>query len=107
MASVLYYETHGSANSEPLVLLHGFTGSSQDWAPLAEEWAAHFQVIVPDLRGHGRSPNPAPTFRHDAAACDVLELLDGLGVRTFKGLGVSAGGNVLLHVATKYPERLR
>jgi pimeloyl-ACP methyl ester carboxylesterase len=63
-----------------LVLLHGFMGSSLDWAALAAEWAAHFQVIVPDMRGHGRSTNPASTFRHDAAADDILALMDRLGV---------------------------
>jgi pimeloyl-ACP methyl ester carboxylesterase len=48
----LYYEVYGSG--EPLVLLHGFMGSSLDWAALAAEWAAHFQVIVPDIRWRSR-----------------------------------------------------
>jgi pimeloyl-ACP methyl ester carboxylesterase len=73
----LHYEACGQG--EPLVLLHG----------LAADWATDFRVVAPDLREHGRSPNPAPEFRHDAAAEDVLALLDELGVRTFKGLGVS------------------
>jgi pimeloyl-ACP methyl ester carboxylesterase len=101
----LYYEVYGSG--EPLVLLHGFMGSSLDWAALAAESAGHFQVIVPDMRGHGRSTNPASTFRHDAAADDILALMDRLGVCTFKGLGVSAGANVLLHLATRHPARVK
>ncbi|HXM41528.1 MAG TPA: alpha/beta fold hydrolase [Bryobacteraceae bacterium] len=100
----LYYDVHGSG--EPLVLLHGFAGAGSDWAGLAPEWAADFRVIVPDLRGHGRSANPLSTFRHDEAAGDVVALLDHLGVGAFKGVGVSVGGNVLLHVATRYPERV-
>jgi pimeloyl-ACP methyl ester carboxylesterase len=105
----LYYEVHAgdNANCEPLVLLHGFGGSSLDWAGLAAEWAPYFRVIVPDMRGHGRSANPGSTFRHDEAAGDILALLDRLEVRTFKGLGVSAGGNVLLHMATRHPERVK
>jgi pimeloyl-ACP methyl ester carboxylesterase len=74
---------------------------------LATDWAAHFRLIVPDLRGHGRSINPASAFRHDAAAGDILMLADRLGVATFKGLGVSAGGNVLLHLATRQPDRVK
>lgn len=101
----LYYEIHGSG--EPLVLLHGFGGSSLDWAPLAAEWAANFQMIVPDMRGHGRSASPASAFRHDEAAGDIQALLDHLGVATYKGLGVSGGGNVLLHLAIRQPDRVK
>ena len=100
----LYYEVHGSG--EPLVLLHGFGGASMDWAPLAVEWPADFQMIVPDMRGHGRSSRPVGAFRHDDAAGDILALMDELGVQRFKGLGVSGGGNVLLHLATSHPERV-
>ena len=101
----LHYEVHG--RGEPLLLLHGFTGAAVDWAPLVDEWSADFQLIVPDLRGHGSSPNPAVYFRHDAAAGDVLALLDSLGIESIKGLGVSAGGNVLLHLATADPARVK
>lgn len=101
----LYYEVHGSG--EPLVLLHGFTGCSQDWAPLIPDWSKQFQLIVPDLRGHGRSGALTGQFCHRDAAADVLALLDHLGIGTFKGLGVSAGGNVLLHLATSVPERVQ
>ena len=45
----LYYEVHGSG--EPLLLLHGFMGASSDWEGLVSECSAHFQLIVPDLRG--------------------------------------------------------
>lgn len=103
--SELACRIHGEG--EPLILLHGFSGAAIDWAPLAEEWAADFRMIMPDLRGHGASPNPASVFRHDDAARDVLALLDRLEVRTFKGLGVSAGGNVLLHLATRTPDRVK
>ena len=100
----LYYEVHG--NAEPLILLHGFGGCSQDWAPLTADWSKQFQLIIPDMRGHGRSSNPAQVFRHQDAATDIFALLDHLGIKTFKGLGVSGGGNVLLHLATRQPERV-
>jgi pimeloyl-ACP methyl ester carboxylesterase len=101
----LYFELHGSG--EPLILLHGFSGCSQDWLPLTTEWSAHFQLIIPDLRGHGRSSNPSTTFRHDEAAADMFALLDHLGISAFRGLGVSGGGNILLHLATKQPDRVK
>jgi pimeloyl-ACP methyl ester carboxylesterase len=101
----LYFEVHGAG--EPLLLLHGFSGSSQDWKALSTEWSAEFQLIVPDLRGHGRSGILSKPFRHQDAAADILALLDHLEIKTCKGLGISAGGNVLLHVATQQPERVR
>lgn len=100
----IYFEVHGSG--EPVVLLHGFSGCSQDWKPLVAEWGARFQLIVPDLRGHGRSGPLAKHFRHQDAAADMIALLDHLGLGAVKGLGVSAGGNILLHMATKHPDRV-
>ena len=101
----IYFELHGSG--EPVLLLHGFSGSSQDWSAVAAQWSSDFRLIIPDLRGHGRSAPLAKYFRHDDAASDILALLDHLGVTTFKGLGISGGGNVLLHLAARQPERVK
>jgi pimeloyl-ACP methyl ester carboxylesterase len=101
----LYFEVHGAG--EPLLLLHGFSGSSQDWKAVTAAWCKDFQLIVPDLRGHGRSSILSKPFRHQEAAEDMLALLDHLGVTACKGLGVSGGGNVLLHMSTKRPERVK
>lgn len=101
----LYFEVHGTG--EPLLLLHGFSGSSQDWVPSLAQWGTRFQLILPDLRGHGRSGILSKPFRHDDAATDTSALLDHLGIRTCKGVGISAGGNVLLPMATKEPDRVK
>ena len=100
----LYFELHGSG--EPVLLLHGFGGCSQDWKPLISDWSAHFQLIVPDMRGHGRSSHLTNPFRHEQSATDILALLDHLGITACKAVGVSGGGNVLLHIATRQPERV-
>ena len=100
-----YFEVHGSG--EPLLLLHGFSGSSQDWKELTTGPLADFQLIMPDLRGHGRSSILSKPFRHQDAATDMLALLDHLGIKNCKGLGISGGGNILLHMATRQPERIK
>jgi len=100
----LHFETHGSG--DPLLLLHGFSGCGQDWAPLVAEWSGDFQLIVPDLRGHGRSGTLSKPFRFGDAAEDLFELLDNLKIHACKAAGVSGGGNVLLHMATKQPDRV-
>lgn len=101
----IYFELHG--RGEPLVLLHGFSGSSQDWMASSAAWGSQFQLIVPDLRGHGRSSPLSAPFRHQDAAADMFALLDHLGISAFQGVGVSGGGNVLLHLATRQPERVK
>lgn len=95
-------------SGEPLVLLHGFTGSSGDWVHLfdLEALARDHRLILPDLRGHGRSDNPLGTITHRQCALDVAALLDHLGIGRFKALGVSLGGNTLLHMATRDPGRV-
>jgi pimeloyl-ACP methyl ester carboxylesterase len=57
----IYFEVHGTG--EPLLLLHGFSGSSQDWKSSTTEWGTDFQLIVPDLRGHARSSVLSKPFR--------------------------------------------
>ena len=101
----LYFEVHGTG--EPLLLLHGFSGTSQDWTATITAWRTEFQLIVPDLQGHGRSGILSKPFRHQDAAVDMLALLDHLKITACKGLGISGGGNVLLHLATKQPDRVK
>lgn len=102
----LYYEVRGEG--EPLVLLHGFTGSSGDWVHLfdLDALCRQYRLIIPDLRGHGRSTNPDKVITHRQCSLDVAALLDGLGIQRFKALGLSFGGNILLHMATRQPDRV-
>lgn len=100
----MYYEVFGQGS--PLVLLHGFTGSSHVWKPYTAEFAKHYRVIVPDLRGHGRSTNPTNQFTHRQSARDVFALLDQLRIDRFKGIGSSSGGMTLIHMATQQAGRV-
>ena len=100
----LYYEELGAG--PPLVLLHGFGGCTQNWHPFTAELSKHYRLLLVDLRGHGYSTNPDDRFSHRAAASDVLQLLDALGVERFSAMGMSTGGMALLHIATRQPERV-
>ena len=101
----IYFEVRGAG--KPLLLLHGFSGSSADWRTVPAHMSESFQLIVPDMRGHGRSGILSGPFRHRDAADDILALLDHFGMDGCCGLGVSGGGNVLLHIATKHPQRMQ
>lgn len=100
----MYYETSGEG--PPLVLLHGFNSSGATWARLVPEFARSHQVIVPDLRGHGRSTKPTREFTHRQSALDIFALLDALGITQFKAMGISTGGMTLIHMATQQPARV-
>ncbi len=91
---------------EPLVLLHGFTSAGVMWGDIPASYAGEYQVIVPDLRGHGQSTNPSGKFTHRQSALDVFALLDALGIDSFKAMGISTGGMTLLHMATSQPDRV-
>jgi len=100
----MYYEVHGQG--EPLVLLHGFTGAGSNWQAFIGDLIKEYQLIIPDLRGHGRSTNPSAEFTFRQSALDLFALLDRLGIQRCKAIGVSAGGKTLLHMATQQPARI-
>jgi pimeloyl-ACP methyl ester carboxylesterase len=91
---------------EPLLCLHGTTGRGRDFDHAGrDELAREYQLIMPDQRGHGRTRNPEPTLTFRRCGDDVLALLDALGIERCKAIGLSLGGNALLHAATRAPER--
>jgi pimeloyl-ACP methyl ester carboxylesterase len=100
----LHYEERGQG--DPLLLLHGFGACGADWRPIAEALSQNYRVITVDLRGHGWSTNPSNRFSMRQSAEDVAALLDRLGLRRVRAMGISAGGMTLLHLATRQPERI-
>lgn len=101
----LHYEERGSG--EPLLLLHGFGMCGPgDWGQIADDLARDNRVILVDLRGHGWSTNPSGEFTMRQSAEDIRALLDVLNIDRVRAMGISAGGMTLLHLATKYADRV-
>ncbi|HEV3057673.1 MAG TPA: alpha/beta hydrolase, partial [Vicinamibacterales bacterium] len=100
----MHYDDRGEG--DPLVLLHGGMGIGGDWRHIFPSDPDGYRVIVPDLRGHGRSTNPSGTFTFRQCASDVAALLDHLGVDRVKAVGLSMGAKTLLHMATAHPARI-
>ncbi len=102
----LFYETHGAG--EPLLLLHGGFGTGADFRRLFDvaALAQRYRVVIPDLRGHGRSTNPSGRITPQTCARDVLALADALGVARFSAIALSLGAKTMLHVATLAPARV-
>lgn len=100
----MYYETRGEG--EPLLLLHGGGGVGANWELIFSEPPYGYKLVIPDLRGHGRSTNPSSTFTFKQVALDVFALLDRLHIDRFKAIGLSLGAKTLLHMATQQPSRV-
>ncbi len=102
-----FYLTQGSGS--PLILLHGFTGSSDNWLALLEPFAAHFQVVLIDLPGHGRSASPPHSDRYtmQSVSCDLLAIFQALHLPSVNLLGYSMGGRLALYMAVQHPSYIQ
>lgn len=97
----LYYRTIGNSNQPPLLLLHGFLGSYQDFTPITSALAKDFYCIVPDLPGHGKTQSNTYTF--PSTANSLLALLDHLNIQQTHLLGYSMGGRLALYLVCEFP----
>ncbi|KRA76365.1 alpha/beta hydrolase [Caulobacter sp. Root656] len=89
-----------------IVLIHGFGESGDMWAPLAARLVRTHTVIVPDLRGMGRSSKPAAGFSKMSQASDIAALMDTLQVVQSDVVAHDIGNMVAFAFAEKYPERV-
>jgi 3-oxoadipate enol-lactonase len=100
----LYYESCGAG--PPLLLIHGLGSSADDWAFQQPDFAAHFHLILPDLRGSGRSDKPRGAYSIQQFADDFWSLLDKLHVAEITIVGFSLGGAVALQMAVDQSHRV-
>ena len=90
---------------DPVVLLHGFTGSKDSWSDLREELKSHWRVVSIDLPGHGgtRVGTAVENYSIEVAAALVIRLLtEVLAVPRCSMLGYSMGGRLALFIALRY-----
>ena len=99
----------GLSKCPVLILLHGFTGSSQNWQSFLPALTPHFQILIIDILGHGRSASPPDPSRYHITqvAADIITLLDQLTDQPIHLLGYSMGGRLALYLAAHYPQWFR
>ena len=100
----LYVEEAGKGT--PVVLIHGFPLDHTIWQPLVPLLQDRARLIMPDLRGFGRSPGPEGVYTMRQMADDVLALLDQMEIGHAIIVGHSMGGYVTLAFAHAYPQRV-
>ncbi|QFR02026.1 alpha/beta hydrolase [Streptomyces phaeolivaceus] len=103
----LFCTSLGPDDAPALLLAHGWGGDGREWSPHAEALADRFRVLVPDLRGHGRSAVPDEGNTPAEMAEDLAALLDSLGVGPVVAVGHSMGVQVVNLLAVRHPEAVR
>ena len=100
----------GPLDGRPVLLLHGFPESADQWEhQLAVLGHAGFRAVAPDQRGYspGVRPGEVTDYRIEDLVDDVLALADALGWSRFDLVGHDWGATVGWHVAAEHPDRLR
>ena len=94
------------AGTGPLVvLIHGITGSSEQWRPVMDALSDRYTVFAPDLLGHGESAKPRGDYSLGAYASGIRDLLIGLDAEPATVVGHSLGGGIAMQLAYQFPER--
>ncbi|MCX6247655.1 MAG: alpha/beta fold hydrolase [Bacteroidetes bacterium] len=99
----LFVRRMGQGN--PVIILHGLLGLSDNWVTFGRQLAFDFEVFIPDLRNHGRSPHD-PVFNFPVLVEDLHRLIDDERLDKVILIGHSLGGKIAMHFALEYPEIL-
>ena len=109
-AGSIFYKISGKG--PPLLLLHGYPQSHLMWHSVVPDLQEKYTVILPDLRGYGKSMTPKSDPEHKAyskrvMANDMTKLMDYLGFQTFFLAGHDRGGRVAHRLTRDNPNRVR
>ena len=90
---------------QPMVILHGLFGSSDNWQTLGKQFAEDFTVYLVDLRNHGHSPHSAE-FTYELMARDLSDFFDEHGIHKAIVIGHSMGGKTAMRFAQLYSQKV-
>ncbi|WP_457616400.1 alpha/beta fold hydrolase [Lutibacter sp.] len=90
---------------QPLLILHGFFGMSDNWKTLGKKFAENYEVHLIDQRNHGRSFH-SDDFDYELAVEDLHRYINHYKLKTSYLLGHSMGGKVAMLYAVTYPEKV-
>ncbi len=101
--------TCAATDATPVVILHGFTGSTESMREVVAQLCQTRTTVCIDLVGHGRSDAPEDVARYSMESCidQLAEVIESLGLDRPHLLGYSMGGRTALTFCTRYPDRAR
>jgi len=94
----------GDGTRPCVVLVHGIAGDSSEWEPVIDSLSASYDVIAPDLAGHGESTRLRGDHSIGAFATWLRDLLEALEIERATFVGHSLGGGVVMQFAYQFPE---
>ena len=97
---------HAGTTGPVVVLIHGMASRAAQWERVMSTLGDHYQVIAPDLLGHGLSAKPRGDYSLGAQACGIRDLLAALGHDQVSLVGHSLGGGIAMQFAYQFPERI-
>jgi pimeloyl-ACP methyl ester carboxylesterase len=109
---LLYHKTYTHHTSKQwVVFIHGAGGSSNVWYKQVKDFKKHFNVLLIDLRGHGKSQNVfsrvwSTKYTFEDVSRDVLDVLDYLRIKKAHYVGISLGTIIIRTIAEIAPHRL-
>ncbi|MEM9023776.1 MAG: alpha/beta fold hydrolase, partial [Bacteroidota bacterium] len=108
----MHYTTYRhDANVPWVVFVHGAGGSRLTWFKQVRDFRAQYNVLLVDLRGHGKSktngPVPSTRYTFQTIANDVIDVLDHLGIPAAHFVGVSMGTIIIRAIGEYHPGRVQ
>jgi pimeloyl-ACP methyl ester carboxylesterase len=107
---MLYHKVYRAANNNPkwVTFIHGAGGSSSIWYKQIKYFMQYFNVLVIDLRGHGKSPkgNGTHNYTFKEITKEVVEVLDHLEIEKTHMVGISLGTIIIREIAEHCPEKV-
>lgn len=102
----MFYEEHGRPEGPPMLLLHGFNGTGRVWQEHLAALGATYRLLVPDLRGHGRTDNPGglAAMNHRQFGRDIIALCRELALERPIFVGHSTGAMLQLTIGVEAPD---
>ncbi len=91
---------------DPVVILHGLFGMSDNWLTIAKKLGEQYRVILPDQRNHGKSFHDQQ-WDYQTMVNDLKKLMDSQGIQKFTLVGHSMGGKVAMKFAQEFPDMLK
>jgi len=104
----IFYDLLGTDSAKSfIILINGTIQTTQNWRTVSADLENHFNVLLYDIRGQGKSKANNKDFSLQIHTQDLIALVDYLGITSAQLIGVSHGARIALEMAAQYPHRVK